>query len=88
MIIIRKAQQLDAQKRTAPQIKWLFRFLFRQQFGLLITLRCRSCGQINHLDLEFRRILNDLVRFIADRKVDVEQLFTRRWRLEQAEEAC
>ena len=25
--------------------------------------------------------------FIADRKVDVDRLFTHRWRLEQAEEA-
>ena len=29
----------------------------------------------------------ECAEFIADRKVDVERLFTHRWRLEQAEEA-
>ena len=29
----------------------------------------------------------ECAEFIAERKVDVERLFTHRWRLEQAEEA-
>jgi threonine dehydrogenase-like Zn-dependent dehydrogenase len=29
----------------------------------------------------------ECARFVADRKIDVEHLFTHRWRLEQADEA-
>jgi threonine dehydrogenase-like Zn-dependent dehydrogenase len=29
----------------------------------------------------------DCAEFVADRKIDVEKLFTDRWRLDQAEEA-
>ena len=29
----------------------------------------------------------DCVRFVSDRKIDVESLFTHKWALEQAEEA-
>ena len=29
----------------------------------------------------------ECAEFVADRKIDVEQLFTHRWKLEQAEQA-
>jgi threonine dehydrogenase-like Zn-dependent dehydrogenase len=29
----------------------------------------------------------DCARFVADRRIDVDHLFTHRWKLEQAEEA-
>ena len=29
----------------------------------------------------------DCARFIADRKIDIDSLFTHKWKLEQAEEA-
>jgi threonine dehydrogenase-like Zn-dependent dehydrogenase len=32
-------------------------------------------------------IQSDCARFVADRKIDVEHLFTNRWRLEQADAA-
>jgi threonine dehydrogenase-like Zn-dependent dehydrogenase len=31
--------------------------------------------------------LRDCARFVVERKVDVEKLFTHRWKLDQAEEA-
>jgi hypothetical protein len=38
-------------------------------------------------ELGFTRGQAECAEFIAERKVDVERLFTHRWRLEQAEEA-
>ncbi len=49
--------------------------LLRRQVTLLGSLTFSTVGQA------------ECARCVAERKIDVDQLFTHRWRLEQAEEA-